>query len=156
MNDPVYLDYKATTPVDSRVVEAMLPYLKQHWGNPPSDHVYGRVVRAAVETARAQVAALIGASPQEAVFTGSATEANHLALRGAARAWLPSGRKHIVTSSIEHPSVLQPLRHMAAHGWSVTELPVDATGREEPGLADRYRGVGQLLGFGEAWHAFAL
>ena len=145
MKDPVYLDYNATTPVDPRVVEAMQPYLKQHWGNPSSDHVYGRAAKAAVETARAQVAALIGAQPGEIVFTGSATEANNLALWGAARERLPSGRKQIVTSSIEHPSVLQPLRHMAAHGWSVTELPVDATGRVASALTGRYLAVDVAL-----------
>jgi cysteine desulfurase len=129
MSDPIYLDYNATTPVDPRVLEAMLPYLAVHFGNPSSDHVYGQHAKAAVETARAEVAELIGATPPEIVFTGCATEANNLALLGAARATQPSGRKGLVTSAIEHPSVLQPLRHLSRQGWSVTELPVDASGR---------------------------
>lgn len=138
MKDPVYLDYNATTPVDPRVVEAMLPYLKERWGNPSSDHTYGRQAKEAVERARADVASLIGAQAGEIVFTGSATEANNLALWGAASERLFSGRNQIVTSSIEHPSVLQPLRRMAGHNWSVIELPVDATGRLNPSLAGHY------------------
>ncbi len=129
MSDPIYLDYNATTPVDPRVLDAMLPYLAVHYGNPSSDHVYGQRAKAAVEAARAEVAALIGASPAEIVFTGCATEANNLALLGAARAAQPGGRTVLVTSSIEHPSVLQPLRHLAREGRSVIELPVDASGR---------------------------
>ncbi|MBI5937311.1 MAG: cysteine desulfurase [Betaproteobacteria bacterium] len=126
---PIYLDYNATTPVDPRVVEAMLPYLREHYGNPSSDHVYGRRARTAVEAARAEVAALIGAQAEEIVFTGSATEANNLALQGVARARLAEGRALLVTSSVEHPSVARPMRKMAAEGWGVTELPVDAAGR---------------------------
>jgi cysteine desulfurase len=126
---PIYLDYNATTPVDPRVLEAMLPYLAVHYGNPSSDHVVGRHAKAAVDTARAEVAALIGATPAEIVFTGCATEANNLALLGAARAALPGGRKLLVTSAIEHPSVLQPMRHLARQGCSLTELAVDAAGR---------------------------
>jgi cysteine desulfurase len=126
---PIYLDYNATTPVDPRVLEAMLPYLAAHYGNPSSDHVLGQHAKAAVDAARAEVAALIGARPEEIVFTGCATEANNLALLGAARAALPGGRTALVTSAIEHPSVLQPLRHLARQGWSLTELPVEATGR---------------------------
>jgi cysteine desulfurase len=129
MSDPIYLDYNATTLTDPRVVEAMLPYLRTHYGNPSSDHVYGQRAKAAINAARAEVAALIGASPAELVFTGCATEANNLALLGAARAAQPGGRTVLVTSSIEHPSVLNPLRHLAREGRSVTELPVDATGR---------------------------
>jgi cysteine desulfurase len=126
---PIYLDYNATTPVDPRVLDAMLPYLAVHYGNPSSDHAVGQYAKAAVDAARAEVAALIGAAPAEIVFTACATEANNLALLGAARATLPGGRTVLVTSAIEHPSVLQPLRHLAREGWSVTELPVDAAGR---------------------------
>lgn len=129
MTLPVYLDYNATTPVDPLVLEAMLPWLKEGFGNPSSDHVFGRAAKAAIEVARTEVAALIGATPAEIVFTGCATEANNLALLGAARAALSGGRKLLVTSAIEHPSVLQPLRHLAREGRSVTELPVDAAGR---------------------------
>ena len=126
---PIYLDYNATTPVDPWVLESMLPYLAVHYGNPSSDHVVGQRAKAAVEAARAEVAALIGATPPEIIFTGCATEANNLALLGTSRAALSSGRKLLVTSTIEHPSVLQPLRHLAQQGWSLTELAVDATGR---------------------------
>lgn len=130
MNDsPIYLDCNATTPVDPRVVEAALPYFTAHCGNPSSDHAYGRRAKAAVEAARAEVAALIGATPAEIVFTGCATEANNLALLGTARAARGGPRRTLVTSAIEHPSVLNPLRHLAREGWSVVELPVDATGR---------------------------
>src|SRR4030042_1460790 len=116
-HDLIYLDYNATTPVDPRVLESMLPYLAVHYGNPSSDHVVGQRAKAAVEAARAEVAALIGAAPAEIVFTSCATEANNLALLGAARAALAGGRKSLVTSAIEHPSVLQPLRHLARQGW---------------------------------------
>ena len=126
---PIYLDYNATTPVDPRVLEAILPFLREHYGNPSSDHVYGRCAKAAVDHARAEVAALIGAKPEEIIFTGCATEANNLALQGAARARLSEGRTLMITSAVEHPSVAQPLRQMAAEGWSVLELPVDAAGR---------------------------
>ena len=126
---PIYLDYNATTPVDPRVLESMLPYLAVHYGNPSSDHVVGQRAKAAVDAARAEVAALISAIPAEIIFTACATEANNLALLGAARAALPGGRTLLVTSAIEHPSVLQPLRHLAREGWSMTELLVDAAGR---------------------------
>lgn len=129
MSDPIYLDYNATSLTDPRVVEAMLPYLRTHYGNPSSDHVYGQRAKAAIDAARAEVAALIGASPAEIVFTSCATEANNLALLGAARAALHNGRTALVTSSVEHPSVLNPLRHLARVGRFLTELPVDAFGR---------------------------
>lgn len=94
---PAYLDYNATTPVDPEVVEAMLPYLTTHFGNPSSSHAYGRRAAQAVATARGQVAALIGAAPEEIVFTGSGSEANALALRGALLPALREGRNHLVT-----------------------------------------------------------
>ncbi len=128
MSRPVYLDYNATTPVAPQVAEAIVPYLHEHFGNPSSTHVYGRETRAAVDRARAQVAALLGARATEIVFTGCATEANNLAIRGAAHA-LRQGGRHVVTSAIEHPSVLQPMRLLQASGWEVTVLPVDAEGR---------------------------
>ncbi|MHB0975110.1 MAG: cysteine desulfurase family protein [Thiobacillus sp.] len=138
MTPMIYLDYNATTPVDPHVLEAMLPYLAVHHGNPSSDHEYGRRAKAAMEAARAEVAALIGATPAEIVFTGCATEANNLALLGAARAARPGGRTVLVTSAIEHPSVLNPLRHLEREGWSVTELPVDVTGRVQPDHAAKH------------------
>lgn len=133
---PIYLDYNATTPVDPQVLEAMLPYLTAHYGNPSSDHVYGQHAKTAVDAARAEVAKLVGANPSEIVFTACATEANNLALLGAARAALPGGRTLLVTSAIEHPSVLQPLRHLTKEGWSVIELPVDTDGRVRVGNSD--------------------
>jgi len=135
MNPPLYLDYNATTPVDPRVVEAMLPFLRGHYGNPSSDHVYGRRAKAAVENARGEVAALIGARPDEIVFTGCATEANNLALLGATRALREGGRRGLLYSAVEHPSVAQPMRHLAETGWSVAEIPVDAVGRVDPARA---------------------
>ena len=104
MTAPVYLDYNATTPVDPLVVKAIEPCLHQHFGNPSSSHVYGRNAHQAVERAREQVALLIAAQADEIVFTGCATEANNLAIRGAARALRDKGR-HLVTSAVEHPSV---------------------------------------------------
>ena len=124
---PIYLDHNATTPLLPEVVEAMLPYLWEHFGNPSSGHVYGRRAREAVEAARAQVAALIGAEPQEIVFTSGGTEANNLAIRGATAA-LPE-KKHIVTSVIEHPATANPCRLLERHGFGVTWLGVDQTGR---------------------------
>lgn len=126
---PIYLDYNATTPVDPRVVEAMRPYLREHFGNPSSDHVVGQQAKTAVENARAEVAALIGAQPAEIVFTGCATEANNLALLGVARALLSGKRRTLLVSAIEHPSVAQPMRHLSNTGWNVVEIPVDATAR---------------------------
>jgi cysteine desulfurase len=128
MTDPIYLDYNATTPVDPRVLAAMLPWLKAGYGNPSSDHPQGRRARDAVAAARAEVAALIGARPDEIVFTGCATEANNLAILGAGTR---PGR--LLYSAVEHPSVAQPMRHLAQSGRAVAEIPVDATGRVDPG-----------------------
>src|SRR5216117_3540875 len=100
----VYLDHSATTPADRRVVEAMLPYLIEKFGNASSVHIFGQEARAAVDRARREVAALIGARANEIVFVSGGTEANNLAIRGLCKAAIPHGR-HIVTSSIEHPSV---------------------------------------------------
>jgi cysteine desulfurase len=102
---PVYLDYNATTPVAPEVTEAMLPYLREHYGNPSSSHRYGKIAHAAVERARAQLAVLIGAVGDEIVFTGCATEANNLAIFGVARQ-LQTTRRHLVTTAVEHPAVL--------------------------------------------------
>lgn len=124
---PLYLDHNATTPVDSRVLEAAMPYLQEAFGNPSSiDHRHGHDAAHAVETAREQVAAAIGARPAEIVFTSGCTEANNLALLGAARAL--GDKRHIVTSAIEHPAVLEPLKALEAEGWRVTRLPVDDGG----------------------------
>ncbi|MBP6546491.1 MAG: cysteine desulfurase [Phenylobacterium sp.] len=131
MNPPLYLDYNATTPLDPRVLEAMLPWLREGFGNPSSDHPYGRQARAAVALARSQVAALIGAQPEEILFTGCATEANNLAILGAARVLRGRGR-HAITSAVEHPAVAGPMAYLRDQGWEVTVLPVDEYGRVAP------------------------
>ena len=131
MNAPIYLDYNATTPVDPRVADAIEPYLREHFGNPSSNHVYGRNAHQAVERAREQVANLIGAHTDEIVFTGCATEANNLAIRGAARALGNKGR-HLITSAVEHPAVEQPFQRLSDDGWEVTVIPVDSYGRVDP------------------------
>lgn len=130
---PVYLDHQATTPLDPRVLERMLPYLSEHFGNPHSlGHAFGWRAESAVAQAREQVAALIGAAPDEIVFTSGATEANNLALKGLAEAY--RGRKgHLVTSAVEHKCVLESCRHLARRGATVTVLPVDSRGLVDPG-----------------------
>jgi len=139
MNAPVYLDYNATTPVDPMVADAIEPYLRQHFGNPSSTHVYGRNAHQAVERAREQVAILIGAKADEIVFTGCATEANNLAIRGAARALRDKGR-HIITSAVEHPAVEQPCRRLGEDGWEISVIPVDKYGQVDPAqLSDALR-----------------
>ena len=136
---PIYLDYQATTPVDPRVVAAMLPYLTNQYGNPSSSHTYGRAAAKAVETARAQVAALIGAhQPAEIVFTSSGTESNHLALTGVAHAARAAGRgRHVVTTTIEHPATQATCDQLTAAGFRVTRLPVAADGRIDPADVER-------------------
>jgi cysteine desulfurase len=131
MSVPMYFDYNATTPVASEVADAIEPYLRQNFGNPSSSHALGRRAHEAVERARAQVAALIGARPGEIVFTGCATEANNLAILGVARALRGRGR-HLITSAVEHPAVAAPMSHLREEGWQVTVLPVDAAGRVAP------------------------
>ena len=126
-DEVVYLDHNATTPVAPEVLEAMLPYLRTAYGNPSSDHTLGRRARQAVEEARASVAALVGAAPSEIVLTSGGTESNNLAIRGvAARA--PSDRRRIVTSAVEHPATAAPLALLEASGWTLTRVPVAASG----------------------------
>ena len=131
MTTPIYLDYNATTPIDPAVVDAMEPYLRGQFGNPSSDHAYGYRTRAAVQTAREQLAALLGAAPEEVVFTGSGSEANNLAIKGVAYALRARGN-HLITSAVEHPAVVGPLRFLERQGYQVTTLPVDADGRVDP------------------------
>jgi cysteine desulfurase len=119
----VYLDHSATTPVDPRVVQAMLPYLTEKFGNASSVHLFGQEARAAADRARRQVAALIGASANEIIFTSGGTEANNLAIRGICEVAESQGR-HIITTSIEHPSVRGVLESLEKRGWVVTTLPV--------------------------------
>jgi cysteine desulfurase len=127
----IYLDNSATTPVDPRVVEAMAPNLAAGFGNPSSLHAVGRQARQAVEAARAQVAALLGAQPREIVFTASGTEADNLALVGLIEAAGP-GPHHLITSAVEHPAILNTTRALERRGVEVTLLPVDALGRVDP------------------------
>lgn len=128
---PIYLDYNATTPVDPRVVDAALPYLTHHFGNPSSSHTYAAKPRAAITQARRQVADLIGARPTEIIFTGGGSEADTLAIRGAALAARDRGT-HVITQATEHPAVLEACRSLTADGFAVTQLPVDHTGRVDP------------------------
>jgi cysteine desulfurase len=126
---PVYLDCHATTPVDRRVLDAMLPYFGETFGNPASStHQWGWQAQSAVEQARRQVAEAIGATAREIVFTSGATESNNLALRGAAER-MPADRRHAAVSAIEHKSVLEVAHWLEARGWRVTMLPVDRGGR---------------------------
>ncbi len=124
---PIYLDYNATTPILLEVVEAMLPYLREHFGNPSSAHPYGVRARDGVDRARHQVADLLGCDDDEVVFTSGGTEANNLAIRGVAEA--REERRHIVTTAIEHPATERPCAWLARHGWAVTRVGVDDGGR---------------------------
>lgn len=128
---PIYLDYNATTPIDPLVVDEMLPYLQEHFGNPSSNHPYGKRAHEGVELGRERLAALLGCAAKEIVFTGGGTEANNHALIGAAFANRERGN-HLIATQVEHPAVLEPLRWLARHGFTVTLLPVDGTGRVSP------------------------
>lgn len=127
----VYADHGATTPTDPRVVEAMLPFFSEKYGNASSVHQWGQDAREAVDVAREQIASAIGAKPAEIVFTSGATESDNFAVVGAAYANEAKGR-HIVTSSIEHQAVLEPCRFLERRGWEVTYLPVDRLGVVDP------------------------
>ncbi len=131
----IYLDHAATTPVRPEVITAMLPYLGETFGNPSSAHAFGRRARAALDEAHELLAARLGAEPREIVFTSGGTEANNLALKGAA--WAGKARGHrIVTSSIEHHAVSHTLRYLEKFGFEVVELPVDRYGRVDPDEVD--------------------
>ncbi|GCF09749.1 cysteine desulfurase family protein [Dictyobacter arantiisoli] len=131
-NGPIYLDYNATTPVDPAVVDALTPYLTTYFGNPSSTHAYARQTHEAMETARAQLAHLLGCIPSELVFTGCGSESNALAIRGAALANRFHGN-HIITQVSEHPAVLNVCKALARfHGFRVTYLPVDKYGLVNP------------------------
>jgi cysteine desulfurase len=129
----IYLDHAATTPVHPEVVEAMLPFFGMAFGNPSSLHAFGQEARKAVERARGEIAAFIGAAPEEIVFTGGGTESNNFSLYGVSSA-LRSRGGHIVTSAIEHHAILEPCRHLEESGIGVTRLPVDGTGLVDPDL----------------------
>ncbi len=128
----IYLDHCSTTPLLPEVWEEMLPFFRDRFGNPSSIHAFGRAARTAVEEARARVASLIGAVPEEIVFTGGGTESDNLAIRGAAEALKVKGR-HIITSAVEHLAVLRTCRSLEQSGFKVTYLPVDAHGVVDPG-----------------------
>ena len=129
---PIYLDHHATTPVDPAVLRAMLPFFTERFGNPSSrGHAYGQEAEAAVEAARAEIASLVGALPEEIVFTSGATESDNLAVRGAARAQAERGR-HVVTSAIEHPAILEPCRALEREGFEVTRVEVGTDGIVDP------------------------
>jgi cysteine desulfurase len=128
---PIYMDYGATTPVDPRVVDAMIPWLREHFGNPASrSHAWGWEAEEAVEKARGQVADLIGADPREIVWTSGATESNNLAIKGAAHFYKGKG-KHLITVKTEHKAVLDTMRELERQGFEVTYLDV-----QEDGLLD--------------------
>jgi cysteine desulfurase len=125
---PIYMDYGATTPVDPRVVDAMIPWLREHFGNPASrSHAWGWEAEAAVEKAREQVAELVGADPREIVWTSGATESDNLAIKGAAHFYKTRG-KHLITVKTEHKAVLDPMREMERQGFEVTYLAVQEDG----------------------------
>ncbi len=128
---PIYLDHAATTPLRREALEAMLPWLTEGFGNPSSVHTFGRRARAGLDEAHERVARSLGATPREIVFTSGGTEANNLAIKGAA--WAGKGRGHrIITSSVEHHSVGHTVRYLEKFGFEIVELPVDRYGRVDP------------------------
>lgn len=128
---PIYLDFNATTPICKEAADAMLPFLYEQFGNPSSTHPYGVSAKRAVETARAQVAALLGCQPHEVTFTSGGTESNNIAIKGAAFARRERGN-HIITSAVEHPAVIEVCRWLETQGHRVTVLPVDGYGQVDP------------------------
>ena len=146
----IYFDYNATTPVDPAAVEAMMPYLVAHHGNPSSSHAPGRKIRAAIDTARLQLADLLGASTDELVFTSGGSEANNHALKGIA---FREGKGHIVISAVEHPAVAMPARWLAAQGFEVTCVGVEnrhrrarQSGQKDCQVGPKDRGHASLTG----------
>src|SRR5208283_2628917 len=129
---PLYLDYNATTPLDPRVFDAMKPYFLEEFGNAGSrTHLYGQRAKEAVETARSQVAAVLGIRPEEVIFTSGATESNNLALLGLVPYGLETGRRHVLSTAIEHKAVLEPLDQMRRLGFEVELAPVTSGGYVE-------------------------
>src|SRR6056297_1562881 len=127
----VYMDYAASTPVDSDVVNAMMPFFSKTYGNPSSTHKHGRLALQAVEHARKQVSSCFNVDPKTILFTSGGTEADNLALKGILFQHLPKNLgkgPHIITSEIEHPAVLQTCKQLEAYGYSIAYLPVDNTG----------------------------
>jgi cysteine desulfurase len=132
---PIYLDHAATTPLRPEVLAAMMPYLTDAFGNPSSAHAFGRRARAALDEAHERVASRLNAEPREIVFTSGGTEANNLALKGAAWAGKAHGHR-IVTTAVEHHAVGHALRHLEKFGFEIIELPVDRYGRVDPDAVD--------------------
>ncbi len=133
MKLPIYLDYQATTPVDPRVLDTMLPFFDQVYGNAASrNHAFGWQAEEAVEAARGQIAALVGSSPKEIVFTSGSTEGINLAIKGVAEMYASRG-KHVITSQAEHKAVLDVAKHLEKQGIEVTYLKPDKNGRPRPG-----------------------
>jgi cysteine desulfurase len=141
---PVYLDYNATTPIDPRVADAMIPYIREHFGNPSSSHAYGVAARKAVERARRQIAALLGCEVYEVIFTSGGSESNNHAIKGVARACRDRGN-HIITSSVEHPAVTEVCRFLEGEGYRVTYLPVDEYGLVDPATVEDAVTPGTIL-----------
>lgn len=134
--NPIYLDYNATTPIGPEVAEAMLPFVRQHFGNPSSSHALGTFAKQAIEEARSQVAAMLKCRDEEVIFTSGGTESNNYAIKGVAGAYRPQGN-HIITSSIEHPAVIEVCRFLENPGWNnagcrVSYLPVNEFGMLDP------------------------
>ena len=124
---PIYLDYNATTPISKEVADAMRPYLDEYFGNPSSSHIYGIETKKAIEQARAQIAKLLHCHASEIVFTSGGTESNNYAIKGIAFAHKEKGN-HIITSSVEHPAVIEVCKYLERFGFEVTYLPVDKYG----------------------------
>lgn len=132
---PIYLDYNATTPVDPAVADAIVHALRELWGNPSSAHAPGKAAHAAIDTARTQVAALLGAHPDEIIFTSGGTEASNHAIKGTCLS--PTDPVHVITTAVEHPATLEPLRFLRSLGADVTILPVDRFGMVDPDAVKR-------------------
>ncbi|MCH8281198.1 MAG: IscS subfamily cysteine desulfurase [Chloroflexi bacterium] len=129
--DPIYLDYNATTPIDPQVADAMLPYIREHFGNPSSSHAFGVTAREAVDKGRRQLAEMLGCGADEVVFTSGGTESNNYAIKGVVGAYRDKGN-HIITSAVEHPAVLEVCSYLEQQGCRVTYLPVDEFGMVDP------------------------
>src|SRR5438034_5410067 len=141
MNDSqmrVYFDYNATTPLAPEVIEAVVRATRDQFGNASSVHHFGQQAKALLDDARSAVAALVNGDPSEVVFTSGGTESDNMAIRGAAEALEPTGRRHLVASAIEHEAVLNTLKALARRGWTISLIPVDETGIVDP---NRLRGL---------------
>ncbi len=139
---PIYFDHNATTPLDARVLESMLPYLTEHHGNPSSAHRFGRVARAAIDKAREQVAELVNAHPGQVIFTSGGTEANNLAIKGVAALNRPG---YMAVGATEHPSVSEAATALEKTGWQILSLPVDDQGRLHDAKVDSILNLGPTL-----------